>query len=151
MCSPSPPTPLPCRHQRPELILCGPGSTPVGDHLPRPPPAALMHREQLGKEGRALTGVLSRGYDNCGVFRKMRFPFPNIRRKLYRHAYVFFPSNTTWMIRVYELIKLGLWKIQRRLSETRVPFCKSAGFSVCPDITCKKKMQYKRSHESQQR
>lgn len=55
MCSPSPPTPLPRRHQRPELILCGPGSTPVGDHLPHPPPAALMHREQLGEDGRALT------------------------------------------------------------------------------------------------
>lgn len=34
-----------------------PGSTPVGDHLPRPPPVAAMHREQLGKDSGTLAGL----------------------------------------------------------------------------------------------
>lgn len=66
----------------------------------------------------------------------------------------FFPRlpspNASWMILAYELIKFGLWKIQRRLSETRALFCKSAGFSASPAIHAKE-TQSERSQESQRR
>lgn len=60
MCFPSSPpqTPLACRHQRPELILCeaGPAPPPSGITC-LGPPVALMHREQLDRQRNNESGI----------------------------------------------------------------------------------------------
>lgn len=55
MCSPLPSDP----NTEARIDFMWAGSTPVRDHLPRLPPVAPMHPEQLGKDGGTLTGQRS--------------------------------------------------------------------------------------------
>lgn len=52
MCSPLPSDP----NTKARIDFMWTGSTPVRDHLPRLPPVAAMHPEQLGKDSGTLTG-----------------------------------------------------------------------------------------------
>lgn len=57
MCSPLPSDLAALLHQRPRIDFMWAGSTPVGDHLPRPPPVPAMHHEHLGKDSGTLTSL----------------------------------------------------------------------------------------------